>query len=72
MTCRLPPNIKEYKPNFKGVQTLTLKVADTKHSYTITIGERMPMFTFNPQSLEIFHRLILRAVLATGLEEFKL
>lgn len=49
-----------------------MKVPDTKFSYTISIGEKIPMFTYTPQSSEIYHRLILRAALAKSIDEFNL
>jgi hypothetical protein len=36
------------------------------------IGEHLPMFSFNPESYEIYYRLILRATLAKSLDEFVL
>jgi hypothetical protein len=72
MTPRIPADIKIHKPNYNGVMTVTLKVPEQKYSYTITVGDKLPMFTFMPTSAEIYHRLILRATLAKSIDDFKL
>lgn len=72
MTCRIPANIKDLKSNYKGVKLIVMKVPDAKFSYTISIGEKLPMFTYVPQSVEIYHRLILRATLSKSIDDFTL
>jgi hypothetical protein len=47
-------------------------VPDTNFSYQVAIGQQMPAFTFVPEGIEIFHRLILRATLAESVNEFSL
>lgn len=49
-----------------------MQVPDTEFSYEIYIGSKLPMFTFTPQSIEIYHRLILRATLTTSLSELEM
>ena len=41
-------------------------------SYVMRIGENMPAFNFWPRGREIIQRLVLRAALSDGLNEFKL
>jgi len=48
---------------------LRLKVPGTKYEYNILIGEKLPSFTFVPQSFEIIARLILKAAFVEGLED---
>jgi len=48
------------------------KVPDKDFWYDINIGLKMPSFTYLPLSYEIFHRLVLKAALATDISEFNL
>jgi len=48
------------------------KVPDKEFFYDINISKKMPSFTYLPLTYEVFHRLVLRAALATDLSEFKL
>jgi len=48
---------------------LRMKVPGTKYEYNILIGEKLPSFTFVPQSFEIIARLILKAAFVEGLED---
>lgn len=49
-----------------------MQVPETEFSYEIYLGAKLPMFTFTPQSIEIYHRLILRATLTASLAELEM
>lgn len=51
---------------------LKLKVPNAGHEYNILVGEKLPMFTFVPKSLEVLHRLILKAAFVESIQELKL
>jgi len=51
---------------------LRMKIPNSKYEYNILIGEKLPMFTFVPQSFEIIAKLILKAAFVNGLEDLQL
>jgi len=53
-------------------QIIKKNVPEKDFVYDIQIGKNMPEFTYLPLSAEIFHRLVLRAAIATSLSEFDL
>ena len=67
-----PDELLTYKPNSEGLKQFTLKVPDVNFSYQISIGQKMPAFTFVPEGSEIYHRLIIRAALSQSISEFDL
>ena len=67
--------MQDLAPNVKIGKRVSLTVPNTpmKHQYSFSITDQVPMFTFVPQGMEIFHRLIMRGALCEGdLEQLRL
>ena len=74
MSPRIPIAIQQWKSNFYDVKFISLKIPDSnnKLAYSVMLGDLLPTFYYIPSSMEIIHRLVLRAATAKDIQEFQL